>query len=81
MGEELTGATLSLADCFRMELNLIHGCFDQGDFVEGIRAVLVEKDNRPRWSPASLAEVTREAVDRFFAPRWTPARHPLATIA
>ena len=75
------GATLSLADCFRMELNLIHGCFDQGDFVEGIRAVLVEKDNRPRWSPASLAEVTREAVDRFFAPRWPPARHPLATIA
>jgi enoyl-CoA hydratase/carnithine racemase len=80
--EQLTrGATLSLADCFRMELNLIHGCFDQGDFMEGIRALLVEKDNRPRWSPASLAEVTREAVDRFFAPRWTPARHPLATIA
>jgi enoyl-CoA hydratase/carnithine racemase len=75
------GAALSLADCFRMELNLIHGCFDQGDFVEGIRAVLVEKDNRPRWSPASLAEVTREAVDRFFAPRWTAAHHPLATIA
>ena len=75
------GATLSLADCFRMELNLVHGCFDQGDFVEGIRALLVEKDNRPRWSPASLAEVTREAVDRFFAPRWTPALHPLATIA
>jgi enoyl-CoA hydratase/carnithine racemase len=75
------GAGLSLAECFRMELNLIHGCFDQGDFVEGIRAVLVEKDNRPRWSPASLAEVTREAVDRFFAPRWIPARHPLATIA
>jgi enoyl-CoA hydratase/carnithine racemase len=80
--EQLTrGATLPLADCFRMELNLIHGCFDQGDFVEGIRALLVEKDNRPRWSPASLAEVTREAVDRFFAPRWTPAHHPLATIA
>jgi len=80
--EQLTrGATLALADCFRMELNLIHACFDQGDFMEGIRAVLVEKDNRPRWSPASLAGVTREAVDRFFAPRWTPARHPLATIA
>jgi enoyl-CoA hydratase/carnithine racemase len=68
--EQLTrGATLSLADCFRMELNLVHGCFDQGDFVEGIRALLVEKDNRPRWRPASLAEVTREAVDRFFAPQ------------
>ncbi len=80
--EQLTrGSNLALADCFRMELNLIHACFDQGDFMEGIRAVLVEKDNRPRWSPASLAEVTREAVDRFFAPRWPPARHPLASIA
>ena len=80
--EQLTrAAKLSLADCLRMELNLVHGCFDQGDFVEGIRALLVEKDNRPRWHPASLAEVTREAVDRFFAPRWTVAQHPLATIA
>ena len=80
--EQLTrAAKLSLADCLRMELNLVHGCFDQGDFVEGIRALLVEKDNRPRWHPASLAEVTREAVDRFFAPRWTAAQHPLATIA
>ncbi len=81
--EQLTrGATLSLAECFRMELNLVHGCFDQGDFVEGIRALLVEKDDRPRWSPASLAEVTRGAVDRFFAPRWKPAatsprNHPM----
>ena len=80
--EQLTrGARLPLADCLRMELNLVHACFDQGDFMEGIRAVLVEKDNRPRWRPASLAEVTREAVDRFFAPRWSAAHHPLATIA
>ncbi len=75
------GATLSLAECFRMELNLIHGCFEQGDFVEGIRALIVEKDNQPHWRPPRLAEVSRPAVDAFFKPRWPPAQHPLATLS
>ncbi|MEU3281948.1 enoyl-CoA hydratase/isomerase family protein [Streptomyces antibioticus] len=38
------------------------------DLVEGIRAQVVDKDRRPRWSPATLAEVTDTDVDRFFAP-------------
>jgi enoyl-CoA hydratase/carnithine racemase len=75
------GATLSLAECFRMELNLVHGCFEQGDFVEGIRALIVEKDNQPRWRPGRLAEVSRNAVDAFFKPRWPPAQHPLASLS
>ncbi len=75
------GATLSLAECFRMELNLIHGCFEQGDFVEGIRALIVEKDNQPHWRPPRLAEVSRPAVEAFFKPRWPPAQHPLATLS
>ncbi len=74
------GAGLSLADCFRMELNLVHGCFAQGDFVEGIRALIVDKDNAPRWNPPSLAQVTDGSVAAFFAPRWAPAQHPLATL-
>jgi enoyl-CoA hydratase/carnithine racemase len=74
------GATLSLADCLRMELNLIHGCFEQGDFIEGIRALVVDKDNAPRWKPPLLAQVTDEAVTRFFAPRWPPESHPLAAL-
>lgn len=40
------------------------------DFVEGVRAQVVDKDRRPHWSPASLEEVSDEAVARFFtAPR------------
>ncbi len=79
--EQLTrGARLSLAECFRMELNLIHGCFEQGDFMEGIRALIVEKDNSPRWRPARLEEVERPAVEAFFRPRWQPAQHPLASL-
>lgn len=67
------GAQMPLADCFRMELNLIHGCFEQGDFLEGIRALIVEKDNQPRWRPAGVA-------GPFFVPRWPPAQHPLASL-
>ena len=74
------GARLSLADCLRMELNLIHGCFEQGDILEGIRALLVDKDNQPRWRPPELAAVARAAVDAFFTPRWKPAQHPLAFL-
>lgn len=74
------GATLGLADCFRMELDLILAAFDHGDHVEGIRARLVDRDRNPRWKPPTLDEVDRAAVQRFFAPRWSPTRHPLAHL-
>jgi enoyl-CoA hydratase/carnithine racemase len=74
------GAKMSLAECFRMELNLIYGSFEQGDYIEGIRALIVDKDKNPRWRPTSLAEVTSSAVEAFFAPRWQPEQHPLASL-
>jgi enoyl-CoA hydratase/carnithine racemase len=74
------GAHLSLADAFRLELGLVHACFAQGDFLEGIRALIVDKDNGPRWNPPSLGEVTDASVASFFAPRWAPSEHPLAFL-
>jgi hypothetical protein len=53
---------------------------EQGDLVEGIRALVIDKDNRPRWQPPTLAEVTADAVQRFFEPRWPAAHHPLAHL-
>ena len=38
------------------------------DFYEGVRAVIVDKDNAPRWQPATLAEVSDAEVERHFAP-------------
>lgn len=42
------------------------------DFREGIRAVLVDKDQRPRWQPPTLAEVSDEAIEACFARGGTP---------
>ncbi|MFE2302868.1 enoyl-CoA hydratase/isomerase family protein [Streptomyces sp. NPDC059445] len=38
------------------------------DLVEGVRAQIIDKDRRPRWFPATLAEVTDADVERFFTP-------------
>ncbi|AZZ45605.1 crotonase [Pseudomonadaceae bacterium SI-3] len=61
------GRTLSLADCFAMELHLDRQWFDQGDIIEGVRALIVDKDKNPRWNPPTLEEVTPARVAAFFA--------------
>jgi enoyl-CoA hydratase/carnithine racemase len=74
------GSSMSLADCFRMELGMVQQCFEQGDFVEGVRALIIDKDNAPRWQPARLDDVTAASVDAFFRPRWRGTDHPLAHL-
>ena len=74
------GRHLGLADCFRMELGLVRAALDHGDFFEGIRAAVIDKDRKPRWNPPRLADVARGDVERFFHPRWTPAQHPLSHL-
>ena len=60
------GAAMPLADCFRMELGMVRAALDHGDFAEGIRALIIDKDNMPRWNPARLEAVTPAMVERFF---------------
>ncbi|WP_433871834.1 enoyl-CoA hydratase/isomerase family protein [Saccharopolyspora sp. CA-218241] len=59
----------SLEDALRQEFRVSMACVRIGDFVEGVRATLVDKDHRPRWSPPELAEVDDARVAEFFAPR------------
>ncbi len=74
------GRALNLSDCFRMELGLVNACLGQGDTLEGIRALIIDKDNQPRWNPARIADVTSERVQSFFHERWMPAGHPLVAL-
>lgn len=73
-----TGARLpSFADNMAMEYRLGGRVVRTHDFQEGVRAVVVDKDNAPVWSPANLSGVTTADLDRLFAPLpagegWTP---------
>jgi len=71
------GASLSVADCLRLERTLVRHNFENGEVIEGIRALVVDKDNLPQWKPSSLEEVSDEAVQRFFQPVWPDYAHPL----
>ena len=70
---------LSLADVFRLEWQASIGCCMHGDFAEGVRALLIDKDKSPRWRPATLAEVDDALIDSMLAPRFEGA-HPLADL-
>ncbi|NXU13570.1 HIBCH protein, partial [Pardalotus punctatus] len=62
------GASMSLQDVLRMEYRLSQACMKGHDFYEGVRAVLIDKDQSPKWKPAALEEVSDEFVDNCFKP-------------
>ncbi|MEA2782543.1 MAG: enoyl-CoA hydratase [Rhodospirillaceae bacterium] len=62
------GARLGFDDCMRMEWRMVsHVPRHMPDFYEGVRAAIIDKDNRPQWSPPRLADVDEAMIDRFFA--------------
>ncbi|RUO58559.1 enoyl-CoA hydratase/isomerase family protein [Pseudidiomarina insulisalsae] len=71
------GKDLKLADCFKLELTLSVKCATRGDFAEGIRALLIDKDKQPKWQHENVAAVDAEEVDVFFTSPWEKDEHPL----
>jgi enoyl-CoA hydratase len=57
----------SLAACLDMEYRVVMRLFASRELHEGIRAAVIDKDRNPRWEPATLAEVSDEAVAAYFA--------------
>lgn len=62
------GQTLSMDECMRMEFRILTRMLSGVDFYEGVRAALIDKDGKPKWHPASLAEIQDADVDVYFAP-------------
>jgi enoyl-CoA hydratase len=62
------GAALDFESAMTMEYRLSQTCVAGHDFVEGIRAAVIDKDRAPKWRPARLAEVSEELVAAHFVP-------------
>lgn len=73
-------AGMSVANCLRMERSMVRHCFKHGEVLEGVRALVVDKDNAPQWSPPSMDEVSSELVQGFFKEVWPPYAHPLRDL-
>ena len=79
------GRRLSLADDLRLERDLVHHSFHlrgaaRSETVEGIRALAVDKDHAPRWSPARVADIDAAEVAAFFVSPWSKDQHPLRDL-
>ena len=71
---------MSVSDCLRMERNMVRHCFKHGEVLEGVRALVVDKDNQPKWSPPHLSEVSEDMVSGFFKEVWPAYAHPLHSL-
>ena len=62
------GRDWSFEQCMQAEMRIVSRVVYGHDFYEGVRAVIVDKDNAPRWQPATLGAVTGAEVEQHFAP-------------
>lgn len=78
--------TLSVANDLRLERDLMRHCFfprhlgrsgAQTEVAEGIRALVIDKDNAPKWQPSRIEDVTPDMVQPFFSCPWVAHAHPL----
>ncbi|PTB17621.1 3-hydroxyisobutyryl-CoA hydrolase [Trinickia symbiotica] len=79
--EVVARAEGSMAECLRRDLDLTRSTFECGDAVEGVRARIIDKDNRPRWRIARIEDVTRSEVERMFVSPWSAGEHPLRRLS
>lgn len=61
------GAKLDFEDCMKLEFRLTNRFMRGHDFYEGVRAIIIDKDQKPRWVPAAIGDVPAAEVDRYFS--------------
>ena len=74
---------LSLKEVFQAELDLSVNCSAAGEFAEGVRALLIDKDGKPDWRFKSLDDVDGSWIEALFDSPWSNkglAEHPLAGL-
>lgn len=80
---------MGLADELRMERDMVRHCFhtthlDRAgvatETIEGIRALVIDKDHAPRWNPPRIEDVTPDMVTPFFTSPWPAHAHPLREL-
>lgn len=64
----LQGASLSFDECMQQEYRLVNRFLQEHDFPEGIRAVIIDKDQAPQWVPPTLEAVSAHEVEKYFSP-------------
>ena len=64
----VAGRSADIESALRIEFRIVSRVCRMNDFYEGVRAVIIDKDNQPRWSPARLEEVDARLVEACFAP-------------
>jgi enoyl-CoA hydratase len=72
-----SAALTDFADNMRMEYRIASRVLTRPDFAEGVRAVIIDKTNDPKWDPATPEDVSEELLDSIFAPlpaqeEWKP---------
>ena len=60
------GRHLPLEHCFALELHLDRQWFERGDLIEGVRALIIDKDKTPKWNPPTLHALDASHVESFF---------------
>ena len=65
---QLGGKAKDFAENMAMEYRIGARVVQRHDFIEGVRAVIVDKDNAPKWNPPTIDGVTRDMVDAHFKP-------------
>ncbi|MBE0368429.1 enoyl-CoA hydratase/isomerase family protein [Pseudoalteromonas aurantia] len=74
------GKGKSLKECFLLELGMSVQAGEAGEFQEGVRALLIDKDGAPQWQFDAISSVSDETVSAFTSARWSDAAHPLANM-